>query len=194
MDAAGVLPAFAGIACHDAWAPYDTYSGVAAHALCNAHILRELAAVTETGAGLDKTWSQQAIDALLALKNAAGEARAAGYDAIDPDLLAGQAKYFTDAADAGIALNAARRSDLHKKRHALAARMKNRQADYLRFARDRRVPFDNDLASHCTSWGCCAVFVGVRWLGWLADVILTWGGDIFACSRAAGDAVGVAAA
>ena len=25
MDAAGVLPGFAGIACHDAWAPYDCY-------------------------------------------------------------------------------------------------------------------------------------------------------------------------
>ena len=25
MDAAGVLPAFAGIACHDAWKPYDGY-------------------------------------------------------------------------------------------------------------------------------------------------------------------------
>ncbi len=49
MDAAGVLPAFAGIACHDAWAPYDSYDGVAGHALCNAHVLRELAAVTETG-------------------------------------------------------------------------------------------------------------------------------------------------
>ena len=35
---------------------------------------------------------------------------------------------------------------------------------------------------------------GVGWLGWLADVILAWGGDIFAGSRAAGDAVGVAAA
>ena len=49
MDAAGVLPSFAGIACHDAWAPYDRYDGVAAHALCNAHLLRELTAVTETG-------------------------------------------------------------------------------------------------------------------------------------------------
>ena len=27
MDAAGVLPAFGGIACHDAWAPYDSYAG-----------------------------------------------------------------------------------------------------------------------------------------------------------------------
>ena len=27
MNAAGVLPAFAGIAVHDAWAPYDTCTG-----------------------------------------------------------------------------------------------------------------------------------------------------------------------
>ena len=52
MDAAGVLPAFTGIACHDAWAPYDGYNGAAGHALCNAHVLRELTAVTETGTGL----------------------------------------------------------------------------------------------------------------------------------------------
>jgi transposase len=37
MDAAGVLPAFAGIACHNAWKPYDSYHGVAEHALCGAH-------------------------------------------------------------------------------------------------------------------------------------------------------------
>ena len=36
IDAMGILPEFAGIAVHDAWAPYDTYTG-AAHALCNAH-------------------------------------------------------------------------------------------------------------------------------------------------------------
>jgi len=37
MDATGVLPAFTGIACHDAWKPYDSYHGVAGHALCGAH-------------------------------------------------------------------------------------------------------------------------------------------------------------
>src|SRR6266516_3135934 len=46
MDAAGVLPAFGGVAVHDAWAPYDTYTQ-ATHALCNAHVLRELQAVTD---------------------------------------------------------------------------------------------------------------------------------------------------
>jgi len=31
-----VLPTFTGIAVHDAWAPYDTYTN-ASHALCNSH-------------------------------------------------------------------------------------------------------------------------------------------------------------
>ncbi len=47
MDAAGVLPEFTGIAVHDAWAPYDTYARIT-HALCNAHVLREFQAVTDT--------------------------------------------------------------------------------------------------------------------------------------------------
>ena len=52
MKAAGVLPHFAGIAVHDAWAPYDTFGNVAGHALCGAHVLRELVAVAETGTDL----------------------------------------------------------------------------------------------------------------------------------------------
>ena len=63
MNAGGVLPGFTGIACHDAWAPYDCYDGVPGHALCCAHVLRELTAVTETGTDGDVTWARQAIDA-----------------------------------------------------------------------------------------------------------------------------------
>lgn len=146
MDAAGVLPAFAGIACHDAWKPYDSYDGVAGHALCGAHLLRELIAVTETGTEDDVIWAQQAIDALLALKEAAAATRDAGHHAIDPEILDKQCRWFREAADAGIVLNAARRSKLQKKRNALAARMRDRADDYLRFARDPRVPFDNNQA------------------------------------------------
>jgi transposase len=146
MDAAGVLPSFAGIACHDAWKPYDGYADVAGHALCNAHLLRELTAVTETGTAGDVIWARQAIDALLELKNAADDARVAGHGAIDPEILQKQGRWFREAADAGIALNAARRSKLHRKRHALAARMRGREAGYLRYAYDLRVPFDNNPA------------------------------------------------
>jgi transposase len=146
MNAAGVLPAFTGIAVHDAWAPYDTYDKVAGHGLCGAHVLRELAAVTETGTSLDVIWAQQAIGALLALKKAAGEACEAGEAAVSRAGRVKHGTYFTDAAKAGIALNAARRTKLQKKRHALATRMLKRAGDYLRFARDLRVPFDNNEA------------------------------------------------
>ena len=193
MDAAGVLPAFAGIACHDAWKPYDSYHGVAGHALCGAHLLRELIAVTEAGTADDVIWAQQAIDALLALKEAADAARGAGHGATDPEILQKQSRWYREAADAGIVLNAARRSKLQKKRNALATRMSDRADDYLRFADDLQVPFDNDLASHCTSWVRSVVPGFSRWSGRVAGVVLSiaCGTDIFR-QRAA--EVGVVAA
>jgi hypothetical protein len=36
MEAMGVLPRFDGVAVHDAWAPYDTYTAPD-HQLCCAH-------------------------------------------------------------------------------------------------------------------------------------------------------------
>jgi transposase len=146
MRAAGILPHFRGIAVHDAWAPYDTFEDVAGHALCGAHVLRELVAVTETGTDLDKTWAQQAIDALLALNEAADAARAAGRDAIDAETRDKHEDWYRKAAETGIALNAARQGKLQRKRNALATRMKDREDDYLRFARDLRVPFSNNAA------------------------------------------------
>ena len=96
--------------------------------LHNAHVLRELVAVTETGTDLDRAWAQQAIDALLALNEAAEAARAAGQDAIDPETRKKHEDWYRKAADAGIALNAARHGKLQKKRHALATRMQAREA------------------------------------------------------------------
>src|SRR5512142_1899994 len=97
MDAAGVLPSFAGIACHDAWAPYDGYDGVAGHALCGAHLLRELTAVTGTGTADDVIWARQAIGALLELKQATGAARAAGHDRVGAEVLDKHDRWFRDA-------------------------------------------------------------------------------------------------
>ena len=127
------------IACHDAWKPYDGYDGAAGHALCNAHLLRELTAVTETGTADDVIWARQAIDALLELKQAS-DAGAAGHRAIDAEVLEKHGRWFRHAAATGLALNAARRSKLQRKRHALAARMRDRRDDYLRFAHDLRIP------------------------------------------------------
>jgi transposase len=146
MRAAGILPSFAGIAVHDAWKPSDSFGNVAGHALCGAHVLRELTAVTETGGGLDRAWAQQAIDTLLALDEAAEAARAAGKAAMDPKTREEHEDWYRKAAATGIALNVGRHGKLQEKRHALATRMQARQDDYLRFARDLRVPFTTNAA------------------------------------------------
>ncbi|MET8354203.1 MULTISPECIES: transposase [unclassified Micromonospora] len=77
MNDAGILPVFTGIAVHDAWAPYDTYTQ-ATHALCNAHVLRELVYVVDNADTLIAAYAQQAITALLELKTLADTAATTG--------------------------------------------------------------------------------------------------------------------
>jgi transposase len=45
MDDMGILPEFEGIAVHDGWKPYNNYE--CDHALCNAHLQRELTGIEE---------------------------------------------------------------------------------------------------------------------------------------------------
>lgn len=118
----------------------------------NAHVLRELNAVTETGTDRDVAWARQAADALLELKKAADAARADGLDAVSAEALEEHSRWFRETVSAGMLLNAGRRTALEK-RYALASRMAAREADYLRFACDLRVPFDNypDAAVMSTS-------------------------------------------
>ena len=144
IDAGGVLPVFTGIAVHDAWAPYDCYPQVS-HALCCAHLLRELIAAGELDPSA--TWAAQGIDALLSLKTAADAAVAAGHDCIEPELLAAGIASFRHAALVGIKDHAGQTTPIGKKLHALARRMRERIDDYLRFAHDpQHCPFDNNPA------------------------------------------------
>jgi transposase len=62
MDAAGVLPGFAGVAVHDGWSPYWRYEQVT-HALCGAHLLRELEGVAcEPGQGWAAGMAELVVD------------------------------------------------------------------------------------------------------------------------------------
>jgi transposase len=190
MTAMGVLPSFAGVAVHDAWAPYDTYTGPE-HQLCCAHALRELQAVADAAPAGQWCWATQAAEALTAMQDLVREAAGQGRDAVDPAALGAQVRLFRSAVLAGASQTAARSSALMKKHNALARRLRDRQDDYLRFTTDFRAPPDNDLASHCTSWGRCAVS-GLAWWSWC------FGARIVACASdipgAAGGPVGVAAA
>jgi transposase len=82
MDAAGVLSGFAGVAVHDGWSPYRRYQGIT-HALCGAHSLRELEAITdEPGQG----WAAGMAELLVDVKLAGDRARAAGLGQVDDDV------------------------------------------------------------------------------------------------------------
>jgi transposase len=144
IDDAGVLARFRGVAVHDAWAPYDTYVD-AAHQLCCAHALRELAAVADSaGSDADWCWATQAGDALVAMQKLVAEAIAAGADAVDPDALDKQVQLYRSAAQIGLTQTAARTGKLMRKHNALAHRLLDRQDDYLRFTTDWRIPPDNN--------------------------------------------------
>jgi transposase len=147
MDDAGVLPSFTGVAVHDAWAPYDCYPA-ATHALCNAHLLRELVAVVET-AGPDERgwcWAEQVRSALLELKTVVEQDITNGVTALDPAVLALYTGRIRSAASIAVSAFRGRDDPLTARHRALAQRILDRQTDYLRFATDFRVPFDNNAA------------------------------------------------
>jgi transposase len=150
IDAVGVLPGFTGIAVHDAFAPYARYPA-ATHALCNAHLLRELIAVVDhhtahppAGDGAlpaDWCWATQVIDALLVLKSITDRGTLP-----DPETLADHRRAIVSAALIGASADTTPPGAVGRRHRALARRIHRRIADYLRFATDARVPFDNNPA------------------------------------------------
>src|SRR4051812_28067429 len=145
IDAAGVLPGFTGTLVHDAFAPYARYPA-GRHALCTAHLLRELIAVVDSHtahppAGADTPpdwcWAAQVIDALLALKAITDTGTLP-----DPEVLAAHRRLIVSAALIGASAEAGPPGAVGRRHRALARRIH----DYLRFAIDTRVPFDNNLA------------------------------------------------
>jgi len=149
MDAAGVLPDFGGVAVHDGWAPYWRYAHVR-HALCGAHLLRELEAITdEPGQG----WAAGMAELLVDAKLAADRARAAGNCRVeDAGRARLHARYERLLAD-GQAANppppaSGRRPGRARRSPAarLLVRLDAHREEVLRSLDDTRVPFDNNQA------------------------------------------------
>jgi len=150
MDQAGVLPGFVGVAVHDGWAPYWRYD--VTHALCGAHLLRELEAITqEPGQG----WAAGMAELLVDAKLAADRARVAGVGRVEGAARARlHTRYARLLAD-GQAANppppaSGRRRRPGRARRSPAARLLARldahRDEVLRLLDDTRVPFDNNQA------------------------------------------------
>lgn len=144
----GVLPTFAGIAVHDGYYPYRRYD--IEHALCNAHHLRELVAVTDRDP--TQTWAGDLIEVLRAANRAAHQARALGHQMLPAQDLTQLAARYDELITTGWTANP--RPPPTGKRGAprlgptgsLLRRLDQRREEVLRFATDLTVPFTNNQA------------------------------------------------
>jgi transposase len=139
----GVLDGFTGVLVHDCWASYNGYPDCD-HALCGAHIARELVAADETHPG--QHWPTQALDALFALNTAAHEAREHGGSVIPPEVADPLLHDWRHAILVGLANHPRKPGRKQSKTRNLLERLKAREVDVLRFAHDPSVPFTNNQA------------------------------------------------
>ncbi|MBS2967072.1 IS66 family transposase [Actinocrinis puniceicyclus] len=126
---------------HDRYTAYDSAKlGTLNHQLCLAHILRDLASAAELYP--DQIWPAQAADALRELIHRANQARDQDRDAIDPAVTAQPIKALRHAVLIGLAHThdlADTRPGARKSRLLLEA-LHQREADFLRFTTDLRIP------------------------------------------------------
>jgi transposase len=149
MDAAGVLPGFQGVAVHDGWSPYWRYQG-ATHALCAAHLLRELEGISELpGQG----WAAELAEWFSIACAQATSARDAGADRLQATILAGLTDRYDRILATGRAANplpphppGRRRRRRRSPAACLLERLQAHRDEVLRFLKDPRIPPTNNLA------------------------------------------------
>jgi transposase len=145
-DELGVLPRFTGTLIHDRWAPYWRYTQMR-HSICNAHLLRDLAAAAEIAT--QKPWADAMAALLVDAKRRCDAARAGHL----VELAARQrssirASYDTIVA-AALAANPAppdgrKRTRTEKIGYNLAVALRDHHNEILRFVDDLTVSFDNN--------------------------------------------------
>jgi transposase len=138
-----VLPDYRGTVVHDALSVYDAYPG-ARHALCGAHISRELVAAGE--ANPDQAWPAQALRALHGLNAAAHQARDQQLPAIPPETAQPLLDSWRHALLVGLAEHRRAPGRRQSKTRNLLERLRDRDDHVLLFARDLSVPFTNNQA------------------------------------------------
>jgi transposase len=141
-----------GVVVHDHFRPYYGLRGVA-HAMCNAHHLRELKGLIEFDR---ETWAEQMRDTLLEANAAVRTARAAGATFLPAEKIKAFVARFWDAVRFGFAFHRSlpklprnpKAGSRVKRRPGLnlLLRFKKYKDATLRFLTDFDVPFTNNLA------------------------------------------------
>lgn len=139
MSAGDILPRFQGTVVHDCWGPYFKYDF--RHALCNAHLLRELNAVIENTKEL---WAGEMRDLLckvnMAVKNCEGPKGLKRKNIIEFE------SAYRDIIHRGYIETGGQSPEKKSSSRNLWTRFILKQEQVLRFMRDPTVPFDNNQA------------------------------------------------
>jgi transposase len=139
IEAAGILPHFKGTLVHDCWAPYFNYDF--RHALCNAHLLREINAITED---TDDVWANEMRDFLRKMNKATKACEGKKWLS-DAEIMLFEKEY-NDILSRGYEQTGGSIFVDKSVSRKLWERFLLRQHQVLRFIHDPDVPFDNNLA------------------------------------------------
>lgn len=150
MDQCGVLPEFKGIAMHDCWASCWNYPDIA-HAVCCAHLLRELTGIDESHPG--QKWASAFIGLLLEMKKAKEKAIEKGKDSLSHYHYHKFDKKYDELIEQARKENpfpeTTKKKRGRKKKGkilALVERLANYKASVCLFIHNFMVPFDNNQA------------------------------------------------
>ncbi len=140
-----VLPFFSGVLVSDGWKPYWSV-GAADHALCCAHLLRDLASVSQVVT--QQPWADAMADLLVEAKRAVDAAGSTGLDRAQLRSLRGR---YTRILNIGHAANpeptdGAKRNALQRESWNLLRRLDAQRADVQRHWTNPAVAFDNNQA------------------------------------------------
>jgi transposase len=148
-DALQILPDFKGTMVHDFWKPYFRYT--CSHALCNAHLLRELTGISET---FGQIWSTQMNELIHDIK-AAGDKTSLQFRSLGQDQIADFEARYSRIIALGFEENpvivcvrpfGSRGRKKQSKSKNLLDRCQNHRTEILAFMYDPTVPFDNNQA------------------------------------------------
>ena len=151
IDENGVLPEFDGVAMHDCWSPYWKYEGIR-HAICNAHLLRELTGIAENNP--EHKWPILFKTLLRNMKKAKEKAIARGKTKLREYFLYEFGREYdrimkiANAECPDPSINAPRKRGRKKKgkERALIERLMLLKDAVCLFVHDFKVPFDNNQA------------------------------------------------
>src|SRR5215208_6918107 len=144
----GILPSFRGVAVHDGWSAYQQYEQCA-HALCNAHHLRELTFVEEEH---KQEWAGRMKALLSEIEEAVRKEAACGQTHLAPEKIGDFEGRYQRLLEAGLEANpppeqpGKRGRPKQTKGKNLLDRLDKHREAVLRFMRDFGVPFDNNQA------------------------------------------------